>query len=271
MIRLTPFFIVSLVLHCGFLTARVPWTDQLLHPGDPRGIEEMLFVEVVAEKEVTACATTPATNDSIASKESQPEKELPAPQEKQEEPPPTPEEPVREPVVKEETLPQPVLATASEDDKADFISTDWQTPDPPEPVEEKKQEREIMQESPKTITSVSQIASRRSAFRASRGSDLADFKAKVISAIRKASFYPTKAGRKGQLGQVVVRFRIWRDGRVDGIEVVGSSGSELLDKAAREILQNAVNDFPSVPDFVQETFMAYAVPIVFRDRHKAGK
>ncbi len=36
---------------------------------------------------------------------------------------------------------------------------------------------------------------------------------------------------------------------------MGSSGSEVLDKAAKEILRKAVNDFPSVPDFFRGIFM----------------
>lgn len=296
MIRLAPFFIVSLVLHGLFLVAQGPWSNPFTLPGDPGATEELLFVEVVAEKELTASAPSPAMIDSIESKESQPEKETHPEEETKAEPPPTPEEPVHEPVVEKPETPQPVLARTSEEPKADFVTSDDipsdlpdavelvkeppKTEQDPQPIEEKKpkteedvveekKEQETQQEAPKAVASVSQVASRQSVFLATRGRDLVDYKAKVIAAIKKASFYPRKAARRRERGQVIVRFRIWKDGRVDNIEIARSSGSEILDKAAREIVQKAINDFPPAPDFFHGISMAYAVPIVFREKGKS--
>ncbi len=296
MIRLAPFVIVSMFMHGILLVAGVPWSNPLTLPGLPEGSEELLFVEVVAEKELIASAPTPAAIDAAASQASQPEEEARTEPEKPEPPPPEPEEPVEEPDLEESALPQPVLATPCEEPKADFVTSDQEAPDPPEPVEKlkeppitedkpkpeeqeepvetkreeekKEEEKEAAREAPKAVASIPQVASRQSMFRASRGHDMADFKSKVLAAIKKASYYPRKAARKRKRGEVLVRFKIWKDGRVDGIEVAHSSGSKILDKAAVEILQEAGAAFPRVPDFFRGKHVMYAVPIVFRGKLK---
>ncbi|MFH1112702.1 MAG: TonB family protein [Pseudomonadota bacterium] len=294
MIRLAPFVIVSMFMHGILLVAGVPWTNRLSLPGRAEGSEELLFVEVVAEKDHTAAAPAPASVDAGAARASQREKEARIERDEPKEPAMRPEEPVREPVVEESPLPQPVLAAPSEEPKADFIASDIQVKDPPEPVKEvkeppetedkpdteeqkkpvereeteKKLEKETPRETPRAVASMPQTASHKSAFRASRGHDMADFKARILAAVKKASYYPGKAVKERRRGEVLVRFRIWRDGRMDGIEVVRSSGSKILDKAAAEILQDASAGFPAVPDFFRGEHLVYAVPIVFRGKLK---
>lgn len=261
MTRLAPFLAVSLFLHSLLLVAGMRWIDDLTPPGHVLGNEECVFVEVVADKVMIAAAPTPSMIDSAPSPESQPK-----------------EEP--EPILEEDVVPPPIVARASEDSKADFIQSEEPPPETVEPVEECLQERDnpeeeleeveedTEQETPEAVTSIPQVASRQSVFKASRGHDLADFKAKVIAAIKKASYYPKKAARKKVRGEVVVSFRIWKDGRVDGIEIVQSARSKLLDEAATRIVQEAIKDFPRVPIFIRGNHLAYAVPIVFREKIK---
>ncbi|MBN0989208.1 energy transducer TonB [Amphritea pacifica] len=76
--------------------------------------------------------------------------------------------------------------------------------------------------------------------------------------------YPRLARKRGIEGQVVLRAEIGRDGAVEGVKVEHSSGSDLLDQAARDAVQQwqfvparqnglAVASYVRVPvDFVLE-------------------
>ncbi|MFC1835493.1 energy transducer TonB [Thermodesulfobacteriota bacterium] len=260
MIRLVPFFCVSLLFHVFVLGATNPWGDRATSPGLPDGYER-LFVEVVAQQELTAAAPTPSAVDAAASAESQPNDEPTAPEEPPEEEPPVEEEPETEPVPDQEDPSPPVLATKTEEPKADFVDSDQPTKEDKEETDEDTQE-----ETPDSTASMAQIASRQSVFKASRGKDLADLKARVIAAIKKASYYPRKSARRKERGEVIVSFRLWKDGRVDGIEIRRSSGSEILDEAAVKTMRKAAKDFPKLPQSLRVDHLVYAVPIVFKGK-----
>lgn len=52
--------------------------------------------------------------------------------------------------------------------------------------------------------------------------------------IQDATEYPERARRLGLTGTTRIRFQVRPDGRADGVETVGSSGSALLDRAAEQ-------------------------------------
>ena len=59
--------------------------------------------------------------------------------------------------------------------------------------------------------------------------------------------YPEDARRRGEEGRVSVRFVVGRDGRVEDVDIVGSSGSERLDNATLTLLRGAsLPAFPTV-------------------------
>ncbi len=60
--------------------------------------------------------------------------------------------------------------------------------------------------------------------------------------------YPEAARSRGEEGEVVVRFTVAPDGHVLGVEIVRSSGSALLDDAARALLAGARVPPPQVPE-----------------------
>ncbi len=74
--------------------------------------------------------------------------------------------------------------------------------------------------------------------------------------IEKAKVYPLAAKRRGIEGTVYVRFRINHDGKPEGLEILKSSGSGVLDEAALNIVKKAgLLPYVDVP---------LEVPVVFR-------
>jgi TonB family protein len=63
--------------------------------------------------------------------------------------------------------------------------------------------------------------------------------AEIMRRIEKAKRYPRVARKMGTEGQATVRFRIKTDGKVEGVELMESSGSEILDQASLETVQRA--------------------------------
>jgi len=63
--------------------------------------------------------------------------------------------------------------------------------------------------------------------------------AEILRRIEKAKRYPRMARKMGTEGQAAVRFRIKPDGKVEGVELMESSGSEILDQASLETVQRA--------------------------------
>ena len=63
--------------------------------------------------------------------------------------------------------------------------------------------------------------------------------AEIMRRIEKAKRYPRMARKMGTEGQATVRFRIKTDGKVEGVELMESSGSEILDQASLETVHRA--------------------------------
>src|SRR5215470_2884135 len=72
---------------------------------------------------------------------------------------------------------------------------------------------------------------------------------KVREKIKATWTYPTAAGERGIQGEVVVEFRIAKDGRLESVRVRRSSGATILDDYSLRAVQTAA-PFPPVPDDV---------------------
>jgi protein TonB len=74
--------------------------------------------------------------------------------------------------------------------------------------------------------------------------------------------YPRRARRLGQEGVPVIIFRFRRDGSLVKHYLQNSSGHELLDKAALDMLKQA-EPLPPVPETMAGQTFSYALPIRF--------
>ena len=72
---------------------------------------------------------------------------------------------------------------------------------------------------------------------------------KVREKIKAAWTYPSTAGERGIEGEVVVEFRIAKDGNLESTAVRRSSGAPILDEYSMRAVQIAA-PFPPVPDDV---------------------
>ena len=72
------------------------------------------------------------------------------------------------------------------------------------------------------------------------------WRASVNAWVEAHKAYPEAAKRRGEQGQVVLRFAVDHDGQVEDVAVMTGSGSNLLDESARKLLATArVPAFPS--------------------------
>ena len=74
---------------------------------------------------------------------------------------------------------------------------------------------------------------------------MADLLRAIRRQIERAKIYPDAARRAGMEGTVELRFRIGRDGTVEVLEVVRSSGYPELDEIAMQTIRRAA-PYPSV-------------------------
>jgi periplasmic protein TonB len=77
-------------------------------------------------------------------------------------------------------------------------------------------------------------------------SDLSAYHAAIRARIEAAKQYPIAARRRHLEGNVVVSFRLNRDGKLLSIQISHSSGTELLDDAALGAVQNG-SPYPRCP------------------------
>jgi protein TonB len=68
--------------------------------------------------------------------------------------------------------------------------------------------------------------------------------------IAQAIVYPEEARRQRQQGVVEMRFLIARDGSVEAVEVVHSSGHPILDESAAQTIRRAV-PYPAVSGWIR--------------------
>lgn len=86
------------------------------------------------------------------------------------------------------------------------------------------------------------------------GSADRDAVAAILRSIRRrieqAKTYPDAARREGTQGSVDLRFRIAADGSVEAVEILRSSGSQVLDAASQETIRRAA-PYPVVQGWIR--------------------
>ena len=75
--------------------------------------------------------------------------------------------------------------------------------------------------------------------------------------------YPLWARRNNREGTVDLHFVICRDGKVEDLRVVKSSGFSILDKAAERTVRR-ISRFPSIPKELARNRLPLDVPLVFK-------
>lgn len=88
------------------------------------------------------------------------------------------------------------------------------------------------------------------------------YKAKLRSAIEAKKHYPARARRMRQQGTVTLSLTMRRDGTVDNVSVLESSGSKILDKAAMDSVRSIDGQIP-FPENIQRQQWTLTVPLKF--------
>jgi protein TonB len=238
-----PFIGASMAVHmCGFVALAMFFPAMTGVAGDPFGDPDRVFVSVISDQDLTAVAPTPAPFDSPAAVESEKPKEESQPEES-----------------------PAVLTHDVTDSPAEFNETVVEEPTKVEPritEPEKKQEPEQEESS----LSNPQVASTLHMRRAALGSAMRDFESLLLAAIRQATFFPHEALKKKRHGQVTVAFTLDEDRKLARVAVIESSGSQVLDDAAVEIMRKASEKFPSLPAVLNRESLSYTVPIRFKEK-----
>lgn len=87
----------------------------------------------------------------------------------------------------------------------------------------------------------------------------------LVFHLNKHKKYPSDARRRGEEGVVQVSFSVDRSGKVIDARLEGSSGSQLLDEEAIEVLSRA-SPFPAPPSDMTGVSVHLTLPIQFRIR-----
>lgn len=96
----------------------------------------------------------------------------------------------------------------------------------------------------------------------SEADPLSRYTGMVRKKIEEKRRYPPWARRNGWQGKVVLNFVIRSDGYLNGVEVVESSGYQLLDESAKEAIQRAT-PFPPLP-MKEKKSLKLRIPIIFK-------
>ncbi|MFC1835770.1 TonB family protein [Thermodesulfobacteriota bacterium] len=275
MTRLFPFVIASILIHAagwvccehlGLGTPEIPGIDQ-------EG-PERIFVTIVSAEERTASAEIPASTEaSDEEKAPDPEKR---PEETADKGRLLETDPIEYPSENEEpqsedTPPKPDILTCPPDDEPnDMVEPERDpAPKPKDPLAENPNPKEQKEDEEKNRPSIAQAPSEESRFRSAYGADMANFRAKVLAAIKEASYFPREAASRRQHGRTVVAFSILRDGSLTRLRIVVRSGSKYLDKAALAIVKKASRDFPPLPKRYSKPSIDYILPIVY-NKERSG-
>jgi len=89
-----------------------------------------------------------------------------------------------------------------------------------------------------------------------------DYPGSVARQLNGALTYPAEAARQQIKGQARVQFVLDASGRVASVEVIGSSGSDILDRAAIETVRRAA-PFPPIPPEAGRTEWPFTVTLAF--------
>ncbi len=91
---------------------------------------------------------------------------------------------------------------------------------------------------------------------------LQNYLALVRKKIESKKRYPIFARNASIEGRTEVRLTILKDGRLGNVEVIRSSGSEILDSSALESIQKA-SPFPPIPDILEQEKIEVGISLVY--------
>jgi len=257
-------FCTALALHVSLVAAGVWWYRDLAAP-PPEGTPV-----TVAINQIGWTQPEPAPLEQI-----QPAEEVvdqpPPVQEKPSQPEvePTPEvaeitpEPTPMPKQKEQEIPPPVEPSPPQ-------------PGPPketpvanleEPQNDAPREVEIKEE---PLQESAQIASSAPGLQeeASTNSPIIDpaleqeYLAALHRALQDAMKYPRRAKRRRLEGVALVEFTVYREGRLEGIQLREGSGFPILDEAALNTVRS-IKQFKPIPEKLAKNMLTLAIPIRF--------
>lgn len=89
------------------------------------------------------------------------------------------------------------------------------------------------------------------------------FSAVVRGKIESKKRYPIAAQKTEMEGRTGIRMTILKDGRLEKVEIVESSGYEILDRAALQSVHNAA-PFPPIPDAAKMDRIEMSIYLVFK-------
>jgi protein TonB len=89
-----------------------------------------------------------------------------------------------------------------------------------------------------------------------------EYKAVLRQTIDGNKGYPRRAVRLRQEGEVVVGFTIQRNGAIESLRIVESSGSKLLDKAAYRAVEKISGKLP-FPEKLDRNLWKFTIPIKY--------
>lgn len=268
------FLALSVAIHLaiGMVWSGV-FTSSIAVVGSEDGDEERIFCTVVYQEDMIAQAVAAAVSDAVPSSPS----ECASPDKKRE---PAESQPLLEHSnisEKESNLGvgTPVIAAQSPEVPESMFVDTKDSSEAPENEHDSDTDRErstqMRHSSSASVASTPQIASNLSQFRAAKGRGLADFRARIVSAIQEASFFPKEAAQRRQHGEITVDFAITRDGSLENLQVTTPSGSKALDDAALEIVRKASSSFPPFPSSIIQDRLRYVVPIIFKKEARKKK
>ena len=177
--------------------------------------------------------------------------------------------------VQEPVIPETVVLEEIEEPLDDVTKTPVAKPKPPvETVKKETRKKPVKQAGTKTnsrkggerITSntARSNANGRADAKTNDGGTKAtsNYKGKVVAKLRRAKKYPSKARRKNLSGIVQISFTIAKNGSVSGVQIARSSGHQILDQAALDMVRRA-SPMPKFPSDIRVAKMTLQVPVRF--------
>lgn len=191
--------------------------------------------------------------------------------------PPEPEKPVEVAKAEPEPAPEkPPEVKPEPEPKAELSMLP-----PPRPIEKieddkKEEKKKEVRKKPKprqaslaaAPSAADQVARRAAAPNAGAARDanaLPNWTSRVVAKLERYKRYPSDAQSRGDRGVVRLAFSVDRGGGVHNARVVGSSGSNLLDRETLAMIERA-SPLPPPPEEVRGSYIPVVVPIAYSIR-----
>jgi len=88
------------------------------------------------------------------------------------------------------------------------------------------------------------------------------YTAALKQAIEAQKYYPSRAKRQAREGDVIVGFRINRQGQIKNIHIVSSSSIRILDRAAMSAVSN-VGEFKPIPERIKREWWTFEISLSY--------